>query len=269
MKRSLIVFGMTGLILSIFYITSGLSAGVPQTMNYQGTLTDNTGQPIAGTKSIRFNLYSVASGGTALWTETKSVAVTDGRFSVVLGSTTPLDAAIFTGTTFLGIKVGTDAEMAPRQKLTSVGYAFKAMEVVNLPEIPDPIPSGIIVMWSGSAAEIPQGWTLCNGNYGAPDLRDRFVIGAEGTYPVGGEGGEATHTLTVAEMPSHTHIQNPHRHAYSNGSDTTSSGYAANTNNGSPTQYTENETAINQSTGGGAAHNNLPPYYALCFIMKL
>ena len=210
----------------------------------------------------------------------------NGLFSVNLGDSPQptFPETIFTDDTrYLGITVD-GAELAERKRLVSVPYALNASSG---------IPHGVIVMWSGSQASIPTGWALCDGQNGTPNLKDRFVIAAGNTYAIGSNGGSATknlshthttgnHALTIAEMPSHTHVQDPHRHAYSNGSDTTSSGYAANTNNGSPTQYTEYTTANNQNTGGGAAHNHgptgaagsasqdiMPPYYALAFIMKL
>lgn len=62
-----------------------------------------------------------------------------------------------------------------------------------------------IILFSGSIANIPSGWYLCNGSNGTPDLRDRFVVGAGNSYAVGATGGEATHTLSNAELPAHTH----------------------------------------------------------------
>ena len=67
------------------------------------------------------------------------------------------------------------------------------------------IPVGGIIMWSGSTASIPTGWSLCNGSNGTPNLRDRFVVGAGSGYGVGATGGAATVTLTTAQMPSHNH----------------------------------------------------------------
>lgn len=71
------------------------------------------------------------------------------------------------------------------------------------------VQSGLIAMWSGSIASIPDGWYLCDGANGTPDLRDRFVIGAGASYGLGQTGGEPTHTLSVTELPSHTHAVSP------------------------------------------------------------
>lgn len=128
----------------------------------------------------------------------------------------------------------------------------------------DLLPAGVIVMWSGAANAIPSGWALCDGNLG-PDLRDRFIVGAGGNYTVDITGGEATHTLTPAEIPVHSHSTtfktvgyethwNNSQEAMSAGVDTKNNGYVSK----------DTSTA-----GNGAAHENRPPYYALCFIIKL
>mgnify|MGYP004624051973 CR=1 FL=1 len=121
------------------------------------------------------------------------------------------------------------------------------------------LPSGLIAIWKGSTSTIPDGWVLCNGQNGTPDLRNRFVLGAGNSYVVGSTGGEETHTLTVSEMPSHTHSFNKSvlEYAADEGGDN-GRGYAL----GSPT------TPNIGYTGGSSAHNNMPPYYALCYIMK-
>lgn len=66
-------------------------------------------------------------------------------------------------------------------------------------------PSGIIAMWSGTNANIPTGWNLCDGTNGTPDLRDRFVVGSGSTYTTGDTGGSNTVTLTTSHLPSHSH----------------------------------------------------------------
>lgn len=67
------------------------------------------------------------------------------------------------------------------------------------------IPSGVILLWSGSIASIPSGWVLCNGANSTPDLRDRFVVGAGTSYAVNATGGANTVTLDATMIPAHTH----------------------------------------------------------------
>ncbi len=122
------------------------------------------------------------------------------------------------------------------------------------------IPIGGIILWSGAANAIPDGWALCNGATSTPDLRDRFVVGAGGAnYAVNATGGEATHVLTTAEMPSHTHTRVEGRFESYPGHGGYSDmwvGYSGNTYYTGP-------------AGGDVAHENRPPYYALCYIMRV
>lgn len=269
---------------AFLFCTYSARAGVPQMINYQGTLTDAGGTAVPnGNYDIEFRMYDVASGGASLWVEkwnttTSQIPVVGGIFNAMLGFQSPIPAGFFADhpVTYLGIKVGTDTEMLPRQQITSVGYAFTAGNGV---------PKGGVIMWSGSVGTIPAGWALCDGDNGTPDLRDRFVVGAGSGYTVAATGGEASHSLTINEMPSHTHIQdahthvqNPHQHQIATSSgDTTGSGYIPNNSTvPTPNVWSENSTATNQSTaatnqnsGSGQAHENRPPYYALAFIMKL
>lgn len=137
------------------------------------------------------------------------------------------------------------------------------------------MPSGGIIIWSGAIVDIPAGWVLCNGSSGSPDLRNRFVMGAGDTYAVGATGGATTHTLTVAEMPAHSHgVTDPgHTHsAYSQGGTDNSSGPHLRRdggNDGALASLTTNTTGITiDSAGSGDAHSILNPYYALAYIMK-
>jgi PKD repeat protein len=118
-------------IVAAFFVLSILATAalaVPKTINYQGRLSDFEGVPVNGTVSMTFAIYNAPTDGELLWSETQpSVTVTDGAFSVALGSVTPF-AITFDEDYYLGVTVGGDAEMTPRAALVSVPYALRAKE---------------------------------------------------------------------------------------------------------------------------------------------
>lgn len=137
------------------------------------------------------------------------------------------------------------------------------------------LPIGAIINWSGSIANIPQYWSLCDGTLGTPNLRDRFVIGSGNLYPVNAKAGSANHThegdvgyhtLTEAELPSH-------RHVYAKGKEGREYGTLSDDSPLDPVEAAV--TDYNASVGYGHKHPlgnvstavTLPPYYALAFIM--
>jgi microcystin-dependent protein len=147
------------------------------------------------------------------------------------------------------------------------------------------VPSGGIIMWSGSIASIPTGWLLCDGSSGTPDLRNRFVVGAGSTYSVASVGGANTVSLSVSELPSHVHSPGSlatasagdHSHttpvpatATTRDTGSFSTVTSATTNVASSTAgaHTHSLTGTTAAAGSGTAHENRPPYYALAFIMK-
>jgi hypothetical protein len=98
---------------------------IPATIGYQGTLHGPSGR-LTGTYAMKFAIYAGQSAGEALWNETQSVSVTNGVFNVLLGSVNPIGSDVLTSGKFLGITVGTDSEMTPRQPLASVPFAFRS-----------------------------------------------------------------------------------------------------------------------------------------------
>jgi microcystin-dependent protein len=136
------------------------------------------------------------------------------------------------------------------------------------------IPSGAILLWNGSVGSIPAGWALCNGSGGTPDLRSRFVVGAGSTYAVNDTGGTANaivvnHTHSISD-PGHNHtidgIPNSNignnRNAFNFGTSIQGDRYELG--------MTTVQTGISiSSTGDSGTNANLPPYFALCYIMKL
>lgn len=128
------------------------------------------------------------------------------------------------------------------------------------------VPSGGIIIWSGSQASIPTGWLLCNGTSSTPDLRDRFIVGAGSTYAVAASGGSAN-----AIVVSHTHTFTGTAHDHTVGG--TGNGLADGSNSGAWYNGTSNTSSVvaggtNSTEGSSGTNANLPPYYALCYIMK-
>jgi len=132
MERSWVGKRLLGVVMSIvlLWAFSPLTAfgAIPSKINYQGYLTDSEGTPIHGTLAIQFSIYDVPTGGTPLWSESQSVTVSHGIYSVQLGDLIPLNLP-FDVPYYLGVKVGSDGEMVPRIPLTSVAYAFRAKTV--------------------------------------------------------------------------------------------------------------------------------------------
>jgi len=141
--------------------------------------------------------------------------------------------------------------------------------------------TGMIMMWSGTIATIPTGWVLCNGSNSTPDLRNKFVIGAHtdsagvaystvtGSNTQTGGTKDAivvshTHTATVTD-PTHTHGNNTN--ALGAGASIAAPGGGFT----SPGQLPSASTGIsvaNSTEGSSGTNQNLPPYYALAYIMK-
>jgi len=108
-------------------LLSSLAYAVPITTNYQGYLENTDGEPLSATVNMTFALYATAQGGSALWTEShQQVEINNGVFSLILGNTTPFDDESLEGERYLGVTVGSDPEMAPRQQLTSTFFAMRA-----------------------------------------------------------------------------------------------------------------------------------------------
>jgi hypothetical protein len=143
----------------------------------------------------------------------------------------------------------------------------------NTPTWGNAFVAGMIMLWSGSSATIPTGWLLCDGSSSTPDLRNRFVVGATSTYAVGATGGSAdaivvshTHTATVTD-PGHFHTSNGQTTPGTTNvlGDRQSS---APFNTYLTSTATTGITVSNSTTGSSGTNANLPPYYALCYIMK-
>lgn len=176
---------------------------------------------------------------------------------------------------------------------TDAAFAARYLYANGAPILSNWLPPGVIVLWSGSIASIPVGWALCNGSNGTPDLRNLFVVGAGSTYAVGASGGSAdaitvshSHTATTADpgnfitgsVDSLTQggggsvFTNPTGVFNLSGS-TPAAALSYNPGGLQPTlnilagSHTHSVTV--NATGSSGTNANLPPYYALAYIMKL
>jgi hypothetical protein len=190
--------------IAIVLLLAGLLAGgvaqaaAPGTMVYQGRLLASTGFPITATTSVTFRIYAAASGGTALWTQTISITPdVNGVFTVLLGSPSPaLTASVFDGTTrYLGIQVASEAEMTPRQALSSSPYAFRTAM--------DPIAYGV-VNTNGTIANAGSGNWTCSWN-SANNWYQIAITGVSFSFydqlaliqPAGGSGATSARFFTI------------------------------------------------------------------------
>lgn len=198
------------------------------------------------------------------------------------------------------VNVYKDGETLPR-------FSYKLSKLTTDKGSSNSVPAGTILPWYGEKANIPNGFALCDGQNGTPDLRDRFLVGAGSTYSLGAKGGEATHKLTGEELPSQSvdfqgwyldgfkHAgkgSNKHSVSWSNSigniadAQTGSSRFTPltmgrfatdklGTTNASDTLgYSYEKLFFNPFSsalklGNDQPHENRPPYYAVYYIMKL
>jgi microcystin-dependent protein len=231
----------------------------------------NDGLPLAAGKLQTFQ----AGSTTPLATFTDASGLIANTNPIILGTSGRPPSTIWLSDGFFYKFVLSDANDVVIQTYDNLYGIVDAQ-----PPAATPIPTGGILLWSGSIGSIPAGYVLCNGNNGTPDLRDRFIVGAGSTYAVDATGGSADSIL-----PTHTHgatststVTDPgHLHqnfvqfvgASSGGSRAVpeTSGTAYNTSSAS-TGITVATTTTNANAGVSATNGNLPPYYALCYIMK-
>ena len=224
-----------------------------------------TGIPLAGGK-----IYSYQAGSsTPLATYSDSGGAIPNANTIILGTDGRPQTEIWLTYGYNYKFVLTDANDVTIQTYDNI-YGIIGVAATST----SAFTSGMIMLWSGAIGSIPSGWYLCDGTNGTPNLTDRFIVGAGFSYSVGGTGGSKdaivvshTHTATsVVTDPGHSHTQL--WSTGSNGSTTPGSGI-----NPSSSQTSTSTTGItvattNASTGVSGTNANLPPYYALAYIMK-
>ena len=230
---------------------------------------DDNGVPLAGGLIYTYQ----AGSSTPLVTYTDNGGTIPNANPIVLDASgrTPQQIWLLTGYSYKFVLQNANAVL-----IQTLDNIYPILQ--NAPSTSPAIPTGGIIIWSGSTGSIPAGWFLCNGSNGTPDLRDRFIVGAGNSYAVNATGGSAdaivvshTHTATsVVTDPGHTHnVTRPWGVAGGTGF------YAGNfsTPEGTADATSSSSTGItvattNATAGVSGTNANLPPYYALAYIMK-
>lgn len=279
----LVVSGTNGAVRQIIcplvnktYIVSNNTTG-----GFAITVGGSTGSTVSIPNGVTAQVYCDGINFFSSQTGSAGNFAVSGNLSVagttaLTGATTLSAALTYGGVTLSNAVTGTgNMALSASPAFTGVPTAPTAAAGTNTTQIAttafvlsNGVPTGAIIMWSGSIATIPSGWLLCNGSSGTPDLRDRFIVGAGTTYAVAATGGSAnavvvSHTHTITD-PTHSHTEQYFS--------ATGGGYGlqAGPNDFAATQQTgTSATGISINTAGVSGTNaNLPPYYALAYIMK-
>jgi len=232
---------------------------------------DNNGVPLAGGLIYTYQ----AGSSTPLVTYTDNGGTTANANPIVLDSSgrVPNEIWLLSGYSYKFI-----IQSASGASLISLDNLYGILQTA--PAVTNTVPSGLIAIWSGSTGSIPSGWLLCNGSNGTPDLRNSFILGAGNTYAVGATGGStdaivvshthtATSTSTVTD-PGHLHsigVESAAAGTSSGKYDLNNPTGTVNTNS-AVTGITVATTTTNATAGVSGSGANMPPYYALAFIMK-
>ena len=231
---------------------------------------DNNGVPLAGGL-----LYTYQAGSsTPLTTYTTVNGTIPNSNPIILDSAgrTPQEVWMQTGYSYKFVLQ------------TSAGVTLQTLDnlypiLQTAPIVTPSLPTGAIILWSGSIGAIPSGFTICDGTLGTPDLRDRFIVGAGSSYAVGATGGSAdsivvSHTHTASSTstvtdPTHQHsVPNNSGGAQMGMGNVSGRNYGIGFTDSVATGITVSTSTTNTATGVSGTNANLPPYYALAYIMK-
>jgi microcystin-dependent protein len=236
-----------------------------------------------------------------------NVSGTIAQFNQVSSQNAQITGGNVSGVTGVGVTFTT--AVLNNSVATTRNVTDKSTAIATTAFVHTVLPIGVIVMWGGQISAIPSGWQLCDGSNGTPNLRGQFIVGAGSTYSPGDQGGAASVTLDATQMPIHNHtlagtinttaagghthtVNDPgHNHSYTapnNNNSTPSGSFPCTTTTTGTTStattgitinpvtdhvHTVSLTGTTLSAGGSSgttqAHENRPPYYALCYIQKM
>ena len=249
-----------------------------------------------GTPTPPVDMFTKVTGNTGIGaiTPKSKLSVTTG---LAVGTnysgtvTAPINGAIIQGKVGIG-ESNPSTELEVSGTVTATNYALTGNNANG------PVPTGGIIMWSGSITSIPTGWAICDGLNGTPDLRERFIVGAGSfdnpsvltttAYPVGpGGNGNAsishTHDVDPASFAT-LNTEGTHVHSGTTGGPSSSNDKCSCAGSSGAATDGHTHAFSTDATQGAHTHNidvpsttssnasvteNRPPYYALAFIMKL
>ena len=235
---------------------------------------------------VQETVRDVAESDVGSVISTVNIANTNSTLALSTAQNAESTANTISGTASNALTIAQNAETNANSALSQVNDKISVGSNVSLlvndtnyitaAQVPSAFISGMVIMWSGSVSAIPTGWLLCDGTNSTPNLVDRFVVGAGSAYSVGDTGGSNSVSLSSDEMPRHRHsfsASNTHRHQQTEYSLSSTGGGGTGGRRLSETSANTSNTTITISgntgyEGDGDAHENRPPYYAICFIMK-
>ena len=228
---------------------------------------DNNGVPLAG--GLIYTYQAGTSSPLATYTDNGGTVANANPIVLDSSGRVPYEIWMFTGYSYkFVIQTSSGASIQTLDNLYPI--------LQNAPTSAPAIPSGGIILWSGSTGSVPSGWYLCDGTNGTPDLRNSFIVGAGNTYAVGATGGTAD-----AIVVSHTHtatstVTDPgHNHTVTAPTSSGTQSFVASGITTLPTLLTTSTATTgitvattNATAGVSGTGQNLPPYYALAYIQK-
>lgn len=189
MKIKYLTLWLTVLLLST---GAGWADDLPRLLNYQGKLADDMGVPLNLETEMTFAIYTAASGGGVIWSETQTVLITDGLFNVLLGTVNPLEPDYFSANpvTYFGVRVSDDPEMAPRQEIAGAVYSLKTAGFGVKDEkvgVGTAVPEAELDVDGYVKSEIPAFFVRNSGHRAAPEYVtwDAVYHNTEGGYDAG------------------------------------------------------------------------------------
>jgi subtilisin-like proprotein convertase family protein len=166
-------------------LSRGTKGGIPGLMSFQGTLTDDSGTALDTTVDMTFRIYTDSTGVSIVWSESQlAVAVGSGIFNVLLGSVNPISDTVFSDhSRWLGVQIGGDPELEPRQRITSAGYAFRAMKA-DTADYARSAAAGIDGDWTIAGDDM---YSAVSGNVGIGTTSPTTLFEVDGDVKVGDE----------------------------------------------------------------------------------